>query len=92
MYIKFQESYYHERIKNQCYSPLLSFAEFATIAPLIVIDCSRQNESLKKSMVDIRIHLQMNQNVAGGTTAYCLVIHDNLVTYNPYTNAVNRVI
>lgn len=92
MYLQFQESYYHERAKDQCYAPLLTFDEYRTIAPLIVIDCSRQNESLKKSMVDICIHFQMNANVAVGTTAYCLIIHDNLVTYNPYTNAVNRVI
>lgn len=92
MYLRFQESYYHERTKNQSYAPLLQFGEFKTIAPLIVIDCSHQNEALKKSMVDIRVHFQMNENVAEGTTAYCLVIHDNLVTYNPYTNAVHRMI
>lgn len=91
MYIKFQESYYHERMKNQCYAPLLNFSQFKTIAPLIVIDCSRQNEAMKKSMVDIRVHFQMNRNVGEGTIAYCLIIHDNLVSYNPYTNVVNRM-
>lgn len=90
MYARFQDSYYHNRSNNQS-APLMSFTQFKTIAPLIVIDCSRQNEMLKKSMVDIRIHLHMNENITANTVAYCLIMHDNLVTYNPYTNAVNRM-
>lgn len=89
MYAKFQESYYHDKLY---YSPLLSLSNFKTIAPLIVIDCSRQNESLKKSVVDLRIEMQTKKNIAAQTTAYCLIIHDNLVLYNPYTNSVNRMI
>lgn len=89
MYAKFQDTYYHDR--SLC-SPILNFDQFKIIAPLIVIDCSRQNESLKKAIVDIRIVMQTKNNMPANTTAYCLIIHDNLITYNPYTNIVNRSI
>lgn len=58
MYTRFQECYYHDNLHAQ---PLLSFADFKSTAPFIVIDCSRQNESLKKSVVDIRIEMQTKQ-------------------------------
>lgn len=89
MYAKFQETYYHDKLYS---SALLSLSNFKTIAPLIVIDCSRQNESLKKSVVDLRIEMQTKKNIPAQTTAYCLIIHDNVVLYNPYTNSVNRMI
>lgn len=90
MYADFQNSYYHgDREKN---FPLLNLTEFKTIAPLIVIDCSRQNENLKKAIVDIRIEMQFSENIPAQTAAYCLIIHDNLITYNPYTNIVNKSI
>lgn len=91
MYSKFQDSYYHDRSRDMS-SPLWNFSNFKTVAPLIVIDCSRQNESLKKSVIDIRIEMQMDANIPANTVAYCLIIHDSLVTYNPYTNIVNRTI
>lgn len=89
MYTRFQECYYHDKLHAQ---PLLSFADFKSTAPLIVIDCSRQNDSLKKSVVDIRIEMQTKQYIPPQTTAYCLIVHDNMLLYNPYTNSVNRII
>lgn len=91
MYCRFQETYYHDRTQDTAV-PLLSFDEYKTNAPIIVIDCSRQNEALKKSIVDIRIEFQTRENIAANTAAYCLVIHDNVVSYNPYTNIVNRLL
>lgn len=86
MYMKFQEKYYLD--KNS--TPLLSYEDFSKTAPLFVIDCSRQNESLKNSIVDIRVAMQFSQNITKNTTAYCLIMHDNHVTYNPYTNIVYK--
>lgn len=87
MYTSFQESYYHNQ---KLIAPLLSFTDFKNIAPLFIFDCSRQNESLKKAIVDIRIEMNSSENIPASTSAYCLIIHDNIVTYNPYTNIVNR--
>lgn len=91
MYCRFQETYYHDRGSHSA-TPLLSFQEYAANAPIIVIDCSRQNESLKNSVVDIRIEFLTRENIAANTAAYCLVIHDNIVSYNPYSNIVNKAL
>lgn len=91
MYCRFQETFYHDRASNTAV-PLLTYEEYGANAPIIVIDCSRQNEALKKSIVDIRIEFQTRENIAANTAAYCLVIHDNLVSYNPYSNIVNKVL
>lgn len=89
MYTKFQESFY-QRDESLC-EPMLNFVEFKS-NPLIVIDCSRQNETVKHGVVDIRLVMQTKTPMPAGTTAYCLIIHENLITYNPYTNIVNRLI
>lgn len=91
MYCRFQETYYHDRGSYMA-TPLLSFEEYKTNAPIVVIDCSRQNESLKKSVVDIRIEFQTRENIPENTAAYCLVIHDNAISYNPYSNIVNKAL
>lgn len=89
MYSRFQESYYHDKLRS---SPLITFGNYKSIAPLIVIDCSRQNEAIKKSIIDIRIEIQTKVNIPAQTTAYCMIIHDNILLYNPYSGIVNRMI
>lgn len=89
MYVRFQESFYHDR-PACCAAPTLTLEEFRNNAPLIVIDCSHQNEALKKGIIDIRIEFQTRRNIPANTAAYCLIIHDNLVSYNPYSNIVSR--
>ncbi|XP_055308516.1 uncharacterized protein LOC129572562, partial [Sitodiplosis mosellana] len=82
MYCRFQETYYHDRAPHTAV-PLLTYEEYGTNAPIIIIDCSRQNEALKKSIIDIRIEFQTRNNIAANTAAYCLIIHDNIISYNP---------
>lgn len=89
MYTRFQESFYHDRMQSL---PLLTLSNFKDVAPLVAIDCSRQNEALKKSVIDIRIELQTKENICQQTSAYCMIIHDNIVIYNPYTSIVHRMI
>lgn len=89
MYCRFQKVYYHDQHYSVA-APILSFEKFKSVAPLIVIDCTHQNEALKKSVIDIRMVIQMRANVPANTSAFCLIIHDNLITYNPYTNIINR--
>lgn len=89
MYTKFQESYYNHTPKEV--SSYFSYQGYGA-SPLFVFDCSRQNEAIKTSMIDIRLEFSARGNFAANTAAYCLIIHDNVVTYNPYNNIVNRVI
>lgn len=85
MYARFQSSYY-----NKLNSPISPPDKFATDNPIIVIDCSKQNESIKMSTVDIRLELEFEENVPANTTAYCLILHDTLVTYTPLTGMVRK--
>ncbi|XP_015116446.1 uncharacterized protein LOC107040742 [Diachasma alloeum] len=57
MYTSFQSSYYGKETE-----PLLSKTDFLTYAPLIVIDCSKQNEYLKSGPVDIRLEFESDHN------------------------------
>lgn len=86
MYCKFQQSYYNRRSE-----PLLSREQFKNLAPLVVIDCSQQNEYLKSGPVDIRIEFQTSENIPEKTTAYCLLLHDRIVQYNPLTSEVQKL-
>ncbi|KYN12370.1 hypothetical protein ALC57_15485, partial [Trachymyrmex cornetzi] len=58
----------------------------------VVIDCSRQNESVKSATVDIRIEFECMENIPLNTTAYCLIIHDRVIEYNPLTNVIRKII
>lgn len=66
-----------------------NYAAFSN-APVFAFDCSRSDESMKTGMVDIRIEMQTSANFPESTTAYCLIIHDNLVRYSPFTSMVYR--
>lgn len=89
-YAMFKGSYYFNDSDHQ--NTLYSYTQFKAAAPLFIIDCSRQNEAIKSSMVDIRLEITAKQNIPANTTAYCLIIHDNIITYNPYTSVVARTV
>lgn len=84
MYAKFQESYYYKNVGQPC----LNLMKFLSLAPITVIDCSHQNESLKSGGVDVRLEFETSQNIPPQTAAFCLIIHDRQVKYNPLTNVV----
>lgn len=88
MYSKFQESYHHDR--HEMSDPLITPLELCVGKTLFVFDCSRQNESIKNSIVDIRLELDTENNIPANTRGYCLILHDNLVSYNPYTSIVSK--
>lgn len=64
---------------------------FHKIAPIVVIDCSKQNVSLRSSPVDIRLVFEVGEDFSDSTRAYCLVIHDKSFMYGPTTGAVRRM-
>lgn len=88
MYIRFKETYYHCG-SGRPSNPIMTYAEWMA-SPIFVFDCSRQNESLKNSAVDVKFEFETSQNVPAHTAAYCIIIHDNIVQYNPLTNIVMR--
>lgn len=86
MFVRFRESYY-----NTVPDPMISRVDFTKKYPLIVIDCSRQNESVKEGIVDIKLEIETADNVPANTSAYCLIIHDKVFEYNPLTNEINKM-
>jgi hypothetical protein len=88
-YSKFQETYYHDR--SEKVEPYLTPTVF-TASPLIVFDCSRQPESIKNSLVDVRLEIETRENIPANTRAFCMIIHDHVISYNPFTSIVNKTI
>lgn len=86
MYVKFRQSYY-----NCPADPLLDLSSFKEKAPLFVIDCSRQNDSLKTGPVDVRLEIECTTAIPEKTTGYCLIINDQLVEYKPLSNIVRKL-
>ena len=72
MYARFHKAYYGiETLFN-----VLLFVEKGSFA---VINCSRQNKSVKSATVDVCIEFDCKKNVPVNITAYCLIIHDRVV-------------
>ena len=86
-YARFCKGYYgYEYLE-----PSLIFTTFLRNGPFVIIDCSRQNESVKSGIVDVRLDFECKENVPANTTVYCLIIHDRVVQYNPLTNVVRKI-
>lgn len=86
-YTNFQKSYY----EKACGEPLLSRKQFNTYAPIIVVDLSRQNSNVKLSTVDLRVEFEMRSNIASKTSTDCLILHDQIITYNPFNGEVRKM-
>lgn len=87
MYVNFQNSFYGKECE-----PLLNRSQFITYTPLFVIDCSRQNESLKSAPVDVRLEFEAHANFPASTSAYCLILHDRIIQYNPVSGDVKKLV
>lgn len=82
-----QQSYYQ---KNSINPFTMSLAGFNN-RPLFSFDCSRSDDSLMNSTVDVRLEISTRgDNLPAHTTAYCLIIHDNIITYSPFDGVINK--
>lgn len=86
MYTKFRQSFY-----NSPLDPLLDIKSFKEKAPLFVIDCSRQNDTLKSGPVDVRLEIESSVDIPDNTSAYCLIINDRLFEYKPLSSIVRKL-
>ncbi|KAE9536138.1 hypothetical protein AGLY_007361 [Aphis glycines] len=86
-YVEFQKSYYgHDEV-----TPLLNRTDFKNLCPIIVVDMSKQNDNVKMSTVDLRIELEADEAFPASTSAYCLILHDQIITYNPFNGEVRTL-
>ncbi|KAL4100895.1 hypothetical protein QTP88_020920 [Uroleucon formosanum] len=86
-YTDFQKSYYE---RDYC-EPLLSKHIFQNYVPIIVVDLSRQNDNVKSSTVDLRIEFETDTVIPEKTAAFCLMLHDQIITYNPFSGDVRKL-
>jgi hypothetical protein len=87
MYARFCKNYYG----YDYLEPNQTVTMFRQNGPFCIIDCSRQNESVKTTTVDVRLEFETKENVPMNTTAFALIIHDRMVQYNPLTNVVRKI-
>jgi len=86
-YTEFQKSYYgHDNV-----TPLLSRSDFKNLSPIIIVDMSRQNDNVKTPTVDLRIEIETDTPFPASTSAYCLILHDQIITYNPFNGEVRTL-
>ncbi|KYN00582.1 hypothetical protein ALC62_08641 [Cyphomyrmex costatus] len=69
----------------------LCCVSWRTDDPMVIIDCSRQNESIKSGTVDVRLEFEFKEKVPANTTAYCLIIHDRVIEYSPMSTVVRKI-
>lgn len=86
MFVRFQKSYYEKSSR-----PLVNLETFKANAPLYVIDCSNQNDSVKTGPVDVRLEFESTEAFPANTTAYCLIIHDSHFAYSLLTGSVKKM-
>ncbi|KAJ8949942.1 hypothetical protein NQ314_008088 [Rhamnusium bicolor] len=86
MFAKFRQSYY-ELQNESIFTPI----EFRNVAPITYIDCSRQKESIQSSPIVMRVEFECSDNILKNTSAYCLILHDKLISYNPLTKIVRQL-
>ncbi|KAK7590297.1 hypothetical protein V9T40_001910 [Parthenolecanium corni] len=86
MYKRFKGSYYSKN-ENRL-QPLLSYNDFLTKTPMIVIDCSHQPSVLKESLINLKIFFSWRTALPALTTIHCVTIVEDKAVYNPLTNNV----
>ena len=83
MYSQFQHAYYGRE-----QAPILSPSEFRDKAPIIVFDVSKQEDRINSNVVDCRVEIASRINIPARTYAFCLILHDRMVSYNCRDNTV----
>lgn len=86
-YCDFQKLFYGKLYGK----PLMDYELFKDRS-LFVIDCSKQNESLKQTTIDLKLEFESSTQFPDNTRAYCIIIHDCLIEYKPLTETIRNVI
>lgn len=84
-YLNFRAQYYNKAEVTS----LFDYMEFKA-KPVFVLNCTRQNENLQNIVVDLKLELEASEAFKVGTAAYCLILHDVLLQYEPFTGLVRK--
>lgn len=86
-YARFQTMYYG-RTNPQ---PLLDRVNYKKLGPIVVIDCSKQNDTVKSSTMDLRIDFECAKAFPQNTSLYSVIIHDCQMEYNAFSGEVRKL-
>ncbi|KAJ8915736.1 hypothetical protein NQ315_000672 [Exocentrus adspersus] len=81
MFVRFRQAYYEK--ENE---PIFTPKQFKEIAPIVYIDCSGQRRLSNQELIE----LETKDNVPKDKAAYCLVMHDQMCSYNLMTKIVKQ--
>ncbi|VVC35112.1 Hypothetical protein CINCED_3A022476 [Cinara cedri] len=70
---------------------LYGIKQFRIYAPLIVVDLMRQDDSVQLSTVDLRVEFETQTNIVSKSSAYCLILRDQIIAYNPFNGDVRKL-
>ncbi len=65
--------------------------DFLNYYPLMVFDCSFQNERLKHAFVDIRLEIETADPVPANTRCLYPILHDQVVQYSAHSRIVGKL-
>ena len=86
----------HAKFQQSCYGkdnePVLNRENFIELISLIVIDCSKQNDTLKYAPVDVWIEMNTSVPFPPQIAALSLIIHDRMFEYNAVSGEVRKIV
>ena len=68
----------------------ISREDFKGKMPLICFDVSHFDAHVKNAITDVKVHLEFNAAPPGATTICLLIVSEQIIHYNPFTNIVQR--
>lgn len=86
-YCDFQKSFYGKASST----PLMNYLHFKNRC-LFVIDCTKQNDSIKQTTIDLKLEFESSTEFPNNTRGYCIIIHDSLIEYKPLSETIRNVI
>lgn len=85
-YLDFSSTYYGKREAG----PLLDYAEYKK-CPIFVVNLTKQNESIQNIVLNVKLDIESRKDIPANTTAYCLILHDVVVEYQPFTGLIRKL-
>lgn len=86
-FLNFRKNYYNRKESEID----VDMDNFKSKYSIWIIDCSRQNEAIKSSSIDVRLSIEAKQNFPDKTHAFCLILSDRVFEYIPASGIVRQM-
>lgn len=92
---KYHDAYYMYTQFSKLFAsnnkPILNYQDFSN-RTLFVIDCSKRNDSIKSSTIDVKLEIESKKSFPPNTKAYCIIIHDRVMEYLALSGVIRSVL